>query len=105
MRMDKLTSRFQQALAEAQSLAVGRDHTQIEPVHLMQALLDEDGGGTAPLLEQAGVKLDALRTKLAAAIDALPKLKEPTGEVQVSQDLGRLLNLTDKLAQQKKDQF
>ncbi|GAC1627984.1 MAG: ATP-dependent chaperone ClpB [Nevskia sp.] len=105
MRMDKLTSRFQQALADAQSLAVGRDHTQIEPAHLMQALLDQDGGSTQPLLAQAGVNGDALRSKLASAIDALPKLSTPTGDVAVSGDLNRLLNLTDKLAQTRKDPF
>ncbi len=105
MRMDKLTSRFQQALAEAQSLAVGRDNPQIEPAHVMQAMLDQEGSATVPLLEQAGVSINTLRNKLSAAIDALPKLKEATGEVQVGQDLSRLLNLTDKLAQQKKDQF
>ncbi|MBL6752572.1 MAG: ATP-dependent chaperone ClpB [Nevskia sp.] len=105
MRMDKLTSRFQQALAEAQSLAVGRDNPQMEPAHLLQALLDQDGGSSVPLLQQAGVNVDQLRSKLAALIDNLPTLKEATGEVQVGQDLGRLLNLTDKLAQQKKDQF
>jgi ATP-dependent Clp protease ATP-binding subunit ClpB len=105
MRSDKLTSRLQQALADAQSLAVGRDHPQIEPVHVMQALLDQDGGGVAPLLEAAGVRLDALRSKLAAALDDLPRLKQPTGEVQVSQELARLLNLSDRLAQHRKDQF
>ena len=105
MRMDKLTSRFQQALADAQSLAVGRDHTQIEPAHLLQALIDQDGGSTLPLLGQAGVNLDGLRSALAAALDALPKLSTPTGEVGVSAELNRLLNLTDKLAQTRKDQF
>src|SRR5579885_1995582 len=105
MNPNKLTSRLHQALADAQSLAVGRDHTQIEPLHLMQALLDQDGGGAAPLLEASGVKLDALRSKLAAALDDLPRLKQPTGEVQVSPELARLLNLADRLAQQRKDQF
>jgi ATP-dependent Clp protease ATP-binding subunit ClpB len=105
MRMDKLTSRFQEALADAQSLAVGRDHTQIEPVHLMQALLDQDGGSTLPLLQQAAVNIDVLRNKLNAAVDALPKLGDPTGDVSVGQDLSRLLNMTDKLAQQRKDAF
>ncbi|MDE2149803.1 MAG: ATP-dependent chaperone ClpB [Gammaproteobacteria bacterium] len=105
MRMDKLTSRFQQALAEAQSLAVGRDHPQIMPVHLMQALLDQEGGSAAPLLQQAGVNTNVLRDRLLQAVDRLPTLKEATGEVQVSNELGRLLNLTDKLAQQKNDQF
>jgi len=105
MRMDKLTSRFQQALAEAQSLAVGRDNPQMEPVHVMQALLDQEGGSTAPLLEQAAVNIDVLRNKLDTLLDALPRLKDATGEIQVGQDLSRLLNLTDKLAQQRKDQF
>jgi len=105
MRMDKLTSRFQQALAEAQSLAVGRDNPQMEPVHVLQALLDQEGGSTAPLLEQAAVNIDRLRNGLDTLLDALPKLKDATGEIQVGQDLSRLLNLTDKLAQQKKDQF
>ncbi len=105
MRMEKLTSRFQQALADAQSLAVGRDHTQIEPAHLMQALLDQDDGSTLPLLNQAGVNTDALRSKVAAALDAFPKLSQATGEVGVGSDLQRLLNLTDKAAQQRKDSF
>jgi ATP-dependent Clp protease ATP-binding subunit ClpB len=105
MRMDKLTSRFQQALADAQSLAVGRDHPAIEPVHLMQALLDQQGGSTVPLLQQGGVNADMLRSRLAKAIDQLPRLGESTGEVNVGADLARLLNLTDKLAQKRKDQF
>jgi len=105
MRMDKLTSRFQQALADAQSLAVGRDHPAIEPVHLLAALLDQDGGSTQPLLQNAGVNVDLLRSKLAQALERQPKLTNNTGEINVSPDLARLLNLTDKLAQQKKDQF
>ena len=105
MRMDKLTSRFQQALADAQSLAVGRDHTAIEPQHLLQALLDQDGGSTLPLLQNAGVNTDLLRSKLAQAVERLPRLKQATGEVNISQELARLLNLSDKLAQQRKDQF
>ncbi|WP_028006844.1 ATP-dependent chaperone ClpB [Solimonas flava] len=105
MRMEKLTSRFQQALADAQSLAVGRDNPAIEPPHLMSALLDQDGGSTLPLLQNAGVNVDLLRSKLAQAIDRVPRLGEATGEVNVSPDLAKLLNLTDKLAQQRKDQF
>ncbi|MBI2383930.1 MAG: ATP-dependent Clp protease ATP-binding subunit [Gammaproteobacteria bacterium] len=105
MRMDKLTSRFQQALADAQSLAVGRDHPHIEPVHVMWALLNQDGGSTLPLLAQAGVNPDQLRNKLAQSIDRLPTIGEATGEVGIGTDLNRLLNLTDKLAQQRKDQF
>ena len=105
MRMDKLTSRFQQALADAQSLAVGRDHAGIEPVHFMHALLNQDGGGTLPLLQNAGVQTDLLRSKLTQAIERQPRLGESTGEISVSADLGKLLNLTDKLAQKRGDQF
>ena len=104
MRMDKLTSRFQQALSEAQSLAVGRDHTAIEPVHLALALLDQEGG-MKPLLQQAGVNADLLRSKLSTALERLPKVSQPDGNITVSADLNRLLNLTDKAAQTRGDQF
>jgi ATP-dependent Clp protease ATP-binding subunit ClpB len=105
MRMDKLTSRFQQALADAQSLAVGRDHNMIEPVHLLVALLDQQGGGTRPLLSQAGVNVPLLRERLGEALDRLPKVTGQAGQLSVSNDLGRLLNVTDKLAQQRGDAF
>ncbi|QHS09675.1 ATP-dependent chaperone ClpB [Sinimarinibacterium sp. NLF-5-8] len=105
MRMDKLTHRFQQALSDAQSLAIGRDHPAIEPAHLLAALLQQDGGSTLPLLQNAGVNIDLLRSKLAQALDALPRLGKATGEINVSPDLNRLLNLTDKLAQTRKEPF
>ena len=105
MRMDKLTSRFQQALADAQSLAVGRDHTIIEPAHLLLALLDQSGGGTRPLLAQAGVNVPVLRERLAEALDKLPKVSGQEGNLSVGNDLSRLLNLTDKLAQQRGDAY
>jgi len=105
MRMDKLTSRFQQALADAQSLAVGRDHPTIEPAHVLLALLDQDGGSATPLLQNAGANVDLLRSKLRAQVEALPRLGAATGEVGVSADLGRLLNLTDKLAQKRSEAF
>ncbi|UHQ19900.1 ATP-dependent chaperone ClpB [Lysobacter sp. KIS68-7] len=105
MRMDKLTSRFQQALADAQSLAVGRDHNVIEPVHLLAALLDQQGGGTRALLTQAGVNAPLLRERIGEALDKLPKVSGQAGNVSVSNDLARLLNVTDKLAQQKGDAF
>ena len=105
MRMDKLTSRFQQAIADAQSLAVGRDHTIIEPVHLMVALLDQSGGSTRPLLSQAGVNVPLLRERLGEALDKLPKVTGQAGNVSVGNDLSRLLNVTDKLAQQRGDAF
>lgn len=105
MRMDKLTSRFQQALADAQSLAVGRDHTIIEPVHVFVALLDQAGGSTRPLLAQAGVNVPVLRERLGEALDKLPKVSGQPGNLSMGNDLSRLLNQTDKLAQQHNDQF
>ncbi|MBP8648944.1 MAG: ATP-dependent chaperone ClpB [Thermomonas sp.] len=105
MRMDKLTSRFQQAIADAQSLAVGRHHTIIEPAHLLLALLDQQGGGTRPLLAQAGVNVPVLRERLAEALDKLPKVTGQAGNVQAGNDLARLLNVTDKLAQQRGDAY
>ncbi|GAA3916093.1 ATP-dependent chaperone ClpB [Luteimonas lutimaris] len=105
MRMDKLTSRFQQALADAQSLAVGRDNNLIEPTHLLLALLDQSGGGTRPLLTQAGVNVPVLRERLVEALDKLPKVSGQDGQISVGNDLSRLLNVTDKLAQQRGDAF
>jgi len=105
MRMDKLTSKFQMALADAQSLAVGRDHQFIEPVHVMAALLDQDGGSIRPLLAHADVNVNALRSKLGEAMDRLPTVQGMAGDVHLSNDLGRLLNVTDKLAQQRKDNY
>ncbi|HUH89106.1 MAG TPA: ATP-dependent chaperone ClpB [Lysobacter sp.] len=105
MRMDKLTSRFQQALADAQSLAVGRDHNVIEPAHLLVALLDQSGGSTRPLLSQAGVNVPVLRERLGEALDKLPTVSGQAGNVSVGNDLSRLLNLTDKYAQQRGDAF
>ncbi|MGO1071168.1 ATP-dependent chaperone ClpB [Lysobacter sp. CA199] len=105
MRMDKLTSRFQQALSDAQSLAVGRDHSLIEPAHLLTALLDQSGGSTKPLLSQAGVNVPLLRERLGEALEKLPKVSGQAGNVSVGNDLARLLNVTDKLAQQRGDAF
>jgi ATP-dependent Clp protease ATP-binding subunit ClpB len=105
MRMDKLTTRFQTALADAQSLAVGRDHQYLEPIHVMAALLDQEGGTVRPLLAQAGVDVSALRNQLTQALNRLPRVEGTGGEVYPSNDLGKLLNVTDKLAQQRKDQY
>ncbi|MDP1696745.1 MAG: ATP-dependent chaperone ClpB [Xanthomonadaceae bacterium] len=105
MRMDKLTSRFQQALADAQSLAVGRDHNLIEPTHLLIALIDASGGSTKPMLAQAGVNVAALRMRLGELLDKLPTVKGQEGNITVGNDLGRLLNITDKLAQQRGDAY
>ncbi|HEX7342484.1 MAG TPA: ATP-dependent chaperone ClpB [Rhodanobacteraceae bacterium] len=105
MRMDKLTSRFQQALADAQSLAVGHDHNMLEPVHVMLVLLDQQGGSTTPLLAQAGVNVPVLRQQLDQALAGLPCVSGQEGNLNVGNELNRLLNLTDKLAQQRGDAF
>jgi len=105
MRMDKLTTLFQQSLADAQSLAVGRDHQFMEPAHVLLALLDQQGGGVRPLLLKAGVNVNKLRSEVGAALDRLPKVEGTPGEVHVSNDLNRVLNVTDKLAQQRGDQY
>jgi ATP-dependent Clp protease ATP-binding subunit ClpB len=105
MRFDKLTTKFQQAIADAQSIAVGNDNPSIEPQHLLSALLSQDDGGTASLLAQAGVNLAPLKTSLKSALDNLPKVATNEGEVAISRDLNNLLNLTDKLAQKRNDSY
>ncbi len=105
MRMDKLTSKFQMALADAQSLAIGRDAGFIEPEHLLKAMLDQQGGSLRPLLAKAHVNISQLRTLLDQALDRLPKVSGTGGEIHISNSLNRLLNLTDKLSQQRKDNF
>ncbi|NWD09294.1 ATP-dependent chaperone ClpB [Pseudomonas gingeri] len=105
MRIDRLTSKLQLALSDAQSLAVGLDHPAIEPAHLMQALLEQQGGSIKPLLMQVGFEVNSLRKELSKELDKLPKIQNPTGDVNMSQDLARLLNQADRLAQQKGDQF
>src|SRR6185437_2154223 len=105
VRTDKLTSRFQQALADAQSIAVGRDNNMLEPAHLMAALLDQQGGSTAPMLAQAGVNVPLLRQRVGEILERLPRVSGQEGNINVSNELNRLLNLTDKLAQQRGDQF
>src|SRR6201981_1348668 len=105
MRMDKLTSRFQQALADAQSLALGRDHQFMEPAHVMLALLDSSGGSVRPLLMKAGADVNKLRAGVLALLDGLPKVEGTPGDIHISNDLNRLLNVTDKLAQQRGDQY
>ncbi len=105
MRMDKLTTKFQMALADAQSLAVGLDNQFIEPAHVMVALLDQQGGTVRGLLTKAGANVNLLRSQLGDAMDRLPKVEGTGGEVHISSDLNKLLNLTDKLAQQRQDQY
>ncbi|MEL6721900.1 MAG: ATP-dependent chaperone ClpB [Pseudomonadota bacterium] len=105
MRTDRLTTQFQLALADAQSLAVGQDHQFMEPVHVLLALLDQDSGSTRPLLLQAGVQLDSMQAALRQQLQSLPKVQGSAGEVHVSSGLNRLLNQTDKIAQQWQDQY
>lgn len=105
MRIDRLTSKLQLALSDAQSIAVGFDHASIEPLHLMQALLEQQGGSIKPLLMQVGFDINGLRQALTQELDHLPKLQNPTGDMNMSQDLARLLNQADRLAQQKGDQY
>ena len=105
MRMDKLTSKFQMALAEAQSLAVGLDHQFIEPAHVMVALLDQEGGMVRGLLTKSGANVNLLRSQLGEALDRLPKVEGTGGEIHIGNDVSKLLNLTDKLAQERNDQY
>ena len=105
MRMDKLTHQLQNALADAQSLALGQDHNQIEPVHLMIALLSQEGGSARPLLQRAGANLDALQQELQRILAALAVVKTPTGDVHLSPAMSRVLNLADRRAQQSGDRF
>ncbi len=105
MRIDRLTSKLQMALSDAQSIAVGRDHNFIEPTHLLLALLDQSGGSVRPLLAQAGVEVSYVRNELLKHLDRMPQIANHDGDVHMSNDLGRLLNLADKLAQKRKDQF
>ncbi len=105
MRMDKLTSKFQLALADAQSLALGRDHQFIEPVHLMLAMLDQEGGGLRPLLDKAGVDINRLRSRLGEAVERMPTVSGAEADVHPSQTLIRLLNSCDKLAQKRGDSY
>jgi ATP-dependent Clp protease ATP-binding subunit ClpB len=105
MRMDKLTTKFQMALAEAQSMAVGRDHQFIEPAHVLAALLDQDGGTTRPLLAKSDINANVLRSKIGQLLDRMSSVEGAGGEVHISNDLSKLLNITDKYAQQRGDEY
>jgi ATP-dependent Clp protease ATP-binding subunit ClpB len=103
--MDKLTSKFQLALADAQSVAVGLDHQLIEPDHVLVALLDQEGGSIRHLLTKAGVKVNALRSQLGERLDSLPRVSGAAGEINLSNDTIKILTVTDKLAQKRDDQY
>jgi len=105
MRIDKLTNQLQNALAEAQSIAVGNDHSAIEPPHLMLALLNQQDGSVRPILNRAGFDVNGLQEALNKSLDQLAKVSNPTGDANLSQDLARLMNMADRAAQQKGDQY
>jgi len=105
MRLDSFTSKFQTALSEAQSLALGRDHQYIEPVHLMTALLNQQGGSVRPLFDQANINVNSLRSALSEAVDKLPRVEGTGGDVQLGKSTVVLLNLSDKIAQKRKDDY
>ncbi|MCC4831722.1 ATP-dependent chaperone ClpB [Shewanella sp. 10N.7] len=105
MRLDRMTNKFQIAISDAQSLALGRDHQFIEPIHLMMALLNQDSGSIHPLLTQAGINVSGLRSSLSQELERLPQVEGTGGDIQLSQGLIRLLNLCDKLAQKRKDKY
>ena len=105
MNIEKFTTKFQEALSEAQSLAIGKDNQFIEPVHLLTALLNQQGGSIAPILTASGVNVALLRNELKAELNKLPQVIGNGGDVQLSRQLINLLNLCDKFAQQNKDKF
>ncbi|AGS40674.1 ATP-dependent chaperone ClpB [Cycloclasticus zancles] len=105
MRMDKLTSQFQVALSDAQSLALGKDHQFIEPAHVLVAMLDQQGASVRHLLQLAGVNVNQLRSSLGETIDRIATVEGAAGDMQMSNDLGRLLNITDQLAQKRQDAY
>lgn len=105
MRIDKLTTNFQNAISDAQSLAVGQDHAFVEPLHVMKALMDQENSSVNGLLIKSGIKLDVLKSSIASALHSLPKVTGASYEVRVSPELNRLFNLVDKFAQQRKDKF
>jgi len=105
MRIDRLTNQLQIALSDAQSLAVGRDHSQLEPLHVLLAMLDQKNGTVRPLLTQAGFDVNGLRNELAKELNGLARVQSPTGDVNMAAEMGRLLNLADKRAQQYGDKF
>jgi ATP-dependent Clp protease ATP-binding subunit ClpB len=101
MRAEKFTNQLQQAFAEAQSIAIGNDHSAIEVAHLFVALLNQQGGSVRPILNRAGFDVSGLQQQLNQQLDQLAKVKSPTGDVNISQELGRLMNLADRAAQKK----
>ena len=105
MRQDKLTTKLQEAIADAHSLAVGNDNQYVDPVHLLTALLQQNDGSTKSLLQRAGVNVNKLAGSLRTAVDRLPKVSGTGGDVQIGRELMNVLNLADREAQKRNDQF
>ena len=105
MRPDKFTSKLQEALADAQSLAVGRDNNYVEPIHILSALVEQQNSSIAQILVQAGVNVQTLKGQVEQSLQRLPQVQDPDGELRFSQDVARIFNKTDKIAQQRGDQF
>jgi ATP-dependent Clp protease ATP-binding subunit ClpB len=105
MRIDRFTNQLQSVLSDAQSLAVGRDNNVIDPLHILCAMLDQQGGSIAPLLTQAGANVQEIRPQLQQALDALPTVQGAGGDVHMSNDMSRVLNVADKISQQNKDAY
>src|SRR5690606_33258388 len=105
MRLDKMTSRLQNALSDAQSLAVGRDHSAVEALHLLSVLVESREASVLPMLMRAGAKPEALRARIQRALEDLPRLKTPTGEIGMGQSLARVLNMADRRAQKAGDTY
>src|SRR5262249_49557308 len=105
MRFDKLTTKFQQALADAQSLAVGKENPYIEPQHLLLALLQQEDGSSGSILSRVGVNVPRLRESVLQSIERMPKIEGTGGEITLSRELNNLLNIADKEAQKRGDQF
>ena len=105
MRIDRLTSKLQMALSDAQSIAVGRDHNFIEPVHVLSAMVEDSSGSIKPLLAQAGVNVGQLKDEITAQLIRLPQVQNHDGDVHMSNDMGRILNVADKYAQQRGDKY
>ena len=105
MRMDKLTSKFQLAVADAQSMAVGKDHQFIEPIHILAAMLQQDGGSVRPLLARVGAQDRVIQQGVEKALSSMAQVQGQAGEVHLSQLTSRLFNVADKLSQTRGDSF
>ena len=105
MNIEKLTNQLQKAVSEAQSIAVGRDHSEVEPIHILLALLNQEGSSASSVLKKAGFSIGDIKNELEERLEKLPKLNKPSGEIIISKNLVKILNLADRAAQKKNDKF